>query len=64
MNSINMAARMAGVFYFASIVADWSGHLVFADASATVNQIVAHESLFGIGGVINMFAQVFFLLAA
>jgi hypothetical protein len=68
MNSIKKTARMAGLFYFAfiiaSIIADLFGHFVFADASATVNHIMAHESLFRIGVVISLFAYVFFLVAA
>jgi hypothetical protein len=59
---------MAGLFYFiyviASIVADLFGHFVFADASATINHIIAHESLFRTGVVISLFSYVFFLLAA
>ncbi len=59
---------MAGLFYFiyilASIIADLFGHFVFADASATVNHIITHESLFRIGVVISLFSYVFFLLAA
>jgi hypothetical protein len=68
MNSINNTARIAGLFYFmyviASIIADLFGHFVFADASATVNNIMAHESLFRIGVVISLFSYVLFLLAA
>ena len=68
MNSISKTARIAGLFYFvyilASIIADLFGHFVFADASATVNHIMAHETQFRIGVVISLFAQVFFLLAA
>jgi hypothetical protein len=68
MNSINKTARMAGLFYFiyviASIIADLFGHFVFADASATVNNIITHESLFRTGVVISLFSYVFFLLAA
>jgi Domain of unknown function (DUF4386) len=68
MNSINKTARTAGVFYLifivASIIADLFGHFVFADASATVNHIMAHESLFRIGVVISLFSYVLFLLAA
>ena len=68
MNSINKTARMAGFFYFAfiiaSIIADLFGHFVFADAPATVNHIIAHESLFRIGVVISLFSYVFFLVAA
>ena len=59
---------MAGLLYFifiiASVIADLFGHFVFADASATVNHIMAHESLFRIGVVISLFSYVFFLLAA
>ena len=61
-------ARMAGLFYFmyilTSIIADQFGHFVFADASATVNHIMAYESLFRIGVVISLFSYVLFLLAA
>ena len=68
MNSINKTARIAGLLYFIyvilSIIADLFGHFVFADASATVNHIMAHESLFRIGFVISLFSIVFFLLAA
>jgi hypothetical protein len=68
MTSINKTARMAGLFYLiyilASIIADLFGNFVFADASATVNHIMAHQSLFRIGIVTNLFANVFFLLAA
>jgi hypothetical protein len=68
MNSINKTARMAGLFYIiyiiASVVADLFGHFVFADVSTTVNHMMTHQSLFSIGVVISLFAQVFFLLAA
>jgi hypothetical protein len=68
MNSISKTARIAGLFYFiyviASIIADLFGHFVFADASATVDHIMAHESLFRIGVVISLFSYVLFLLAA
>jgi hypothetical protein len=68
MNSIKKTARMAGLFYsifiIASIIADLFGHFVFADASATVNHIIANESLFRIGVVISLFSYVFFLIAA
>jgi hypothetical protein len=68
MTSINKTARMAGLFYLiyilASIIADLFGHFVFADASDTVNHIIAHPSLFRIGVVTSLFAYVFFLLAA
>jgi hypothetical protein len=68
MNSITKTARLAGSLYFAyiiaSIIADSFGHFVFVDASATVNHIIAHESLFRIGFVISLFSYVLFLLAA
>jgi len=68
MNSINKTARTAGFLYLAfilaSIIADLFGHFVFADASATVNNIMAHESLFRFGFVISLFSYVLFLLAA
>jgi hypothetical protein len=68
MNSINKTARMAGVFYLifivTSVIAGLFGRFVFADAPATVNQIIAHESLFRVGFVISLFSVVFFLLAA
>lgn len=68
MNTIKKTARMAGLLYFIyiimSIIADLFGHFVFADASATINNIMAHESLFRIGVVISLFSYVFFLLAA
>lgn len=68
MNSIKKTARIAGFFYLVyivvSVIADLFGHFVLADASTTVNTIIAHESSFRIGIVINLFAQVLFLLAA
>jgi hypothetical protein len=68
MNSIKKTARMAGFLYFmyfvTSIIANLFGRFVFVDAPATVNNIMAHESLFRIGFVISLFSVVFFLLAA
>jgi hypothetical protein len=68
MNSINRTARIAGLLYLiyvlTSIIADLFGHFVFADASATVSNILAHQSLFRTGVVISLFSYVFFLLAA
>ena len=68
MNSIKKTARMAGFFYLifivTSVIAGLFGRFVFVDAPATVNQIIAHESLFRIGFVISLFSYVFFLLAA
>lgn len=61
-------ARIAGllyiVFILTSIIADLFGQFVIADVSTTVNNIIAHESLFRIGLVIYLFSYVFFLLAA
>lgn len=61
-------ARIAGFLYLTyfitSIIAEWFGHFVFEDASATVNYIITHETLFRIGFVISLFSVVFFLLAA
>jgi hypothetical protein len=68
MSSVNKTARIAGLLYLiyviASIIADLLGHFVFADAPATVNNIIDHESLFRAGVVISLFSYVFFLLAA
>jgi len=47
-----------------SIIADRFGNFVFVDAPATVNQIIAFESLFRVGLVISLFSYVLFLLAA
>ena len=61
-------ARIAGFFYFTyfitSLIANFFGNFVFVDAPATLNTIIAHESLFRIGLVISLFSVVFFLLAA
>ena len=40
------------------------GNFVFVDAPATLNTIIAHESLFRVGFVISLFSVVFLLLAA
>ena len=68
MNTLNKTARIAGFFYFltilASIVADLFGQFVFADAQVTVNHILAQASQFRLGVVISLFAYVLFLLAA
>jgi hypothetical protein len=59
---------MAGFHYFmyfvTTIIANLFGRFVFVDAPVTVNNIMAHESLFRIGFVISLFSVVFFLLAA
>jgi hypothetical protein len=68
MNSNNKTARMAGFYYLlyvaASIIANLFGRFAFADAQATMNQIMAHESQFRLGFVISLFSVVLFLLAA
>jgi hypothetical protein len=61
-------ARLAGFLYFmyfiTSLIANYFGNFVFVDAPATLNTIIAHESLFRIGFVISLFSVVFLLLAA
>ena len=68
MNTINKTARIAGFLYFmyfaTSIIGNVFGRFVFVDAPATVNHIMAYESLFRIGFVISLFSVVLFLLAA
>jgi Domain of unknown function (DUF4386) len=68
MNSIKKTARLAGFLYFmyiaTSVIAKLFGNFVFVDAPATLNTIIAHESLFRVGLVISLFSVVFFLLAA
>jgi len=68
MNSIKKTARIAGFLYFmyfvTSIIGNEFGRFVSVDAPATVNHIMAHESLFRIGFVISLFSVVPFLLAA
>ena len=57
-------ARLAGFLYFmyfvTSIIANYFGHFVFVDAPATLNNIIAHESLFRIGFVISLFSRCVF----
>ncbi len=70
MNSINKTARMAGFLYlifivtliFSSVVR--STLIVFGDAAATANKIMASEWLFRIGFMSEILSAVFFLLAA
>jgi hypothetical protein len=61
-------ARLAGFLYFmyflTSVIANFFGNFVFVDAPATLNTIIAHESLFRVGFVISLFSVVFLLLAA
>ena len=68
MNSIKKTARIAGILYFVyivtSIIGNEFGRFVSVDVPATVNHIMAHESLFRIGFVISLFSVVPFLLAA
>jgi Domain of unknown function (DUF4386) len=70
MNSTQNTARMAGLLYlifmltfiFSSVVR--SRIIVFGDAVATANNIMASERLFRIGFVSDILSAVFFLLAA
>jgi hypothetical protein len=68
MNTNKETARIAGFLYFiyiaTSIIGNEFGHFVSVDAPVTINNIMAHESLFRIGFVISLFSVVFFLLAA
>ena len=71
MNSIQKTARMAGFLYFIYIVttifADVIGRsklIVFGDAAATANNIMASEWLFRLSFVSDLLSAVFFLLAA
>jgi hypothetical protein len=71
MNSINKTARMAGFLYFIYIIttifADVFGRsklIVFGDAAATANNIMASEWLFRLSFVSDLLSAVFFLLAA
>ena len=61
-------ARIAGflylMYFLTSIIGNEFGRFVGVDAPVTVNNIMAHESLFRIGFVISLFSVVFFLLAA
>ena len=70
MNSLKKTARMAGFLYlvfmvtliFSSVVR--SNLIVFGDAAATANNIMASEWLFRIGFMSEILSAVFFLLAA
>ena len=70
MNTNKKTARIAGFLYFtymaATIFADASRTklMVFGDATATTNHILASEQLFRIGFVSDVLAGVLFLLAA
>ena len=71
MNSIQKTARMAGFLYFmymvTTIFADVGGRsklIVFDDAAATANNIMASEGLFRLSFVSDLLSAVFFLLAA
>jgi hypothetical protein len=68
MNTNKKTAKIAGFLYFiyiaTSIIGNEFGRFVSVDAPATVNNIIAHESLFRTGFVISLFSIVFFLLAA
>ena len=70
MNSTQKTARMAGLLYlifmltfiFSSVVR--SRIIVFGDAVATANNIMASDWLFRIGFISDILSAVFFLLAA
>ena len=70
MNTNKKTARVAGFLYFIYIVATMFANvsrtklIVFGDAIATANNILASEWLFRIGFVSDVLAGVFFLLAA
>lgn len=71
MNSIDKTARMAGFLYFiymvTTIFADVIGRsklIVFGDAAATANNIMASAWLFRLSFVSDLLSAVFFLLAA
>ncbi|HDD62519.1 MAG TPA: DUF4386 domain-containing protein [Chloroflexi bacterium] len=71
MNSIKKTARMAGLLYFIYFVihifADVFGRskiLIFGDAAATAQNIMASDWQFRIGIMSDLVAAVFFLLAA
>src|SRR5665647_3659576 len=61
-------ARIAGflylMYFLTSIIGNEFGRFVGVDAPTTVNNIIAHESLFRTGFVISLFSLVLFLLAA
>jgi hypothetical protein len=68
MNSNKKIARIAGFFYFMSILtaifADMLGHFAFGNAATIVSTITTHEWLFRIGLITGLFSAVLFLLAA
>ena len=71
MNSINKTARIAGFLYLIYIVTTIFADvllrtklIVFGDAAATANNIMASEWLFRIGFMSDLVSAVFFLLAA
>src|SRR4030043_856945 len=71
MNSINKTARMAGFLYFIYIVIHISANvigrsklIVFGDAAATAQKIMASERQFRIGFMSDLLSAVLFLLTA
>jgi len=73
MNSINKAAKLAGILYFLVVLAGISSEtlvgtfiLVPGDITTTVNHIIAYEPLFRLGFVISLtrFAVFIFLVLA
>jgi hypothetical protein len=66
MNSLKKTTRLVGLFWFLNAVTTAfslqyvrSNLIVFADAAATANNILANESLFRMGIVSNLLSQVF-----
>lgn len=70
MNSIQKTARMAGFFYLAFIVtltfasSVRSQLIVYGDAAATANNIMASQWLFRVGFISEVLSAVLFFLAA
>ncbi len=70
MNTMNRTARIAGALYFIYIVATIFANasrtklIVFGNAIATANNILASEGLFRIGFMSDVLAGVLFLLTA
>lgn len=70
MNTINKTARMAGFLYLiymaTHIISDvWRGSFIVpGDAATTVSKIMAHEGLFTVPVVGDLFAAVLFFLTA